>query len=161
MDRGYTQVFCGNGDGKSSAALGKGLICASNGKKVIVIRFLKSKVSNEILFFSRLEPEIKLFRFEKSDEGFEKLSPEEKAEEIINIKNGINFARKVLVTGECDVLILDEVLKLIEEGILKVEQLISVLRERSSETTVFMTGKVLPSELEEYVDSISEVTTRK
>lgn len=161
MDRGYTQVFCGNGDGKSSAALGKGLICAGNGKKVIVIRFLKSKVSNEILFFSRLEPEIKLFRFEKSDEGFEKLSPEEKAEEIINIKNGINFARKVLVTGECDVLILDEVLKLIEEGILKVEQLISVLRERSSETTVFMTGKVLPSELEEYVDSISEVTTRK
>ncbi|SHI58414.1 cob(I)yrinic acid a,c-diamide adenosyltransferase [Parasporobacterium paucivorans] len=161
MSEGYTQVFCGDGDGKSSAALGKGLISAGNGKKVIVIRFLKSKLNNEILFFSRLEPEIKLFRFEKSNEGFEKLSPEDKAEEIMNIKNGINFARKVLITGECDILILDEVLKLIEEGILKAEELINVLKERSPQTTVFMTGHILPVELEEYVDCVSEVTMRK
>ena len=32
------------------------------------------------------------------------------------MKNGLNFAKKVLATGECDVLILDEALGLVEAG---------------------------------------------
>lgn len=161
MNSGFTHVFCGNGDGKSSAALGKGLIGASNGKKVIIIRFLKSKINNEIQFFSRLEPEIKMFRFEKSNVGFELLSEEEKEEEIVNIKNGINFAKKVLVTGECEILILDEVLDLVNEEILSHEELISVLKEKSSDTIIYMTGCKLPEKLTDYVDSISVIEYNK
>ncbi len=161
MDSGYTHVFCGNGDGKSSAALGKGLLGASNGKKVIIIRFFKSKIDNEIQFFSRLEPEIKLFRFEKSKVGFESLSEEQKAEEKLNIKNGLNFAKKVLTTGESDILILDEVLDLIDEGILIEDELISVLKEKSSDTIIYMTGTNLYDNLDNYVDIISKVESFK
>lgn len=160
MIDGYTQVFCGNGDGKSSAALGKGLIGASNGKKVIVIQFLKGKIGNEIQFYSRLEPEIKLFRFEKSIGRFDDLTDEEKSEEILNIKNGMNFAKKVLVTGECDILILDEVVGLIDEGILSLEELISVIKAKSSGAVIIMTGTKLPEELVMYVDYISVIETK-
>ena len=62
----------------------------------------------------RLEPEIKIFRFEKSDEDYVNLSEERKTEEWQNIRNGLNFAKKVLYTGECSLLILDEVLGLID-----------------------------------------------
>ena len=55
-----------------------------------------------------MEPEIKLFRFEKSDGNFVELPEEKKQEEIQNIRNGIGFAKKVLTTGECDLLILDD-----------------------------------------------------
>ena len=48
----------------------------------------------------------------------------------MNIRNGLNFARKVLTTDGCDVLILDEVLGLIDKGILTVEELKSVARSR-------------------------------
>ncbi len=161
MNGGYTHVFCGKGDGKSSAALGKGLIGASNGKKVIMIQFLKAKIGNEIQFFSRLEPEIKLFRFEKSNEKFDSLSEEEKTEEIMNIKNGLNFAKKVLVTGECDILILDEVIGLVDEGILSIEELISVINEKSSEAVIYMTGMNLPEELAGYMDHISVIESKK
>ena len=47
MTKGYTQVFCGDGDGKSSAAIGKAFIGAASGKKVIIIQFLKKKNNNE------------------------------------------------------------------------------------------------------------------
>lgn len=161
MNGGYTHVFCGKGDGKSSAALGKGLIGASNGKKVIMIQFLKAKIGNEIQFFSRLEPEIKLFRFEKSNEKFDSLSEEEKTEEIMNIKNGLNFAKKVLVTGECDILILDEVIGLVDEGILSIEELISVINAKSSEAVIYMTGMNLSEKLAGYVDHISVIESKK
>ena len=39
------------------------------------------------------------------------------------MRNGINFARKVLTTRECDMLILDEVLGLVDNGIVSVEEL--------------------------------------
>ena len=63
-------------------------------------------------YLRRLEPEVKVFRFEKMDRYYEDLSEDEQREENINILNGVNFAKKVLTIGECDVLILDEILGL-------------------------------------------------
>ena len=58
------------------------------------------------------------------------LSEDKKQEEIVNIKNGLNFAKKVLTTGECDLLILDEVLGLIDNEIITVEDLKNLLEAR-------------------------------
>ena len=133
MDKGYVQVFCGTGDGKSSAAIGKGLFAAIDGKQVIVVQFMKERNENETKFFQRLEPEIKLFRFEKMETSFSQLSEREKLEEVTNIRNGLNFAKKVLTTGECDILILDEVLGLIDEGIIELSELLPILQGKSEE----------------------------
>lgn len=157
MDNGYVQVFCGNGDGKSSAAIGKGIFSAIEGKTVIVVQFLKDKNENELEFFRRLEPEIKLFRFEKRDAAFNDLNEEQKKEEINNMKNGLNYARKVLATGECDMLILDEVLGLIDEGIISVEELIPVIEAKPDDMALIMTGIVMPDEMIGYVDSVSNI----
>ena len=73
--------------------------------------------SEEISFIQRLEPEIKLFRFQRREAAFEDLAPEEQQEEIMNMKNGLNFAKKVLATGECDVLIFDKYMGLVEQGL--------------------------------------------
>lgn len=81
MDRGVIQVYYGEGHGKSTAAIGNAIRVASEGKSVIIIQFLKGKNENELTFLSRLEPEIKVFRFAKSDECFEALSEEAKQEE--------------------------------------------------------------------------------
>lgn len=64
-----------------------------------------------------------MFRFQKREDSFEDLTPQEREEEIPNLANGLNFAKKVLATGECDVLILDEVLGLVEQGIATVEEI--------------------------------------
>lgn len=114
MGKAHVTVFCGNGRGKTSAALGQGIFGASAGKSVIIIQFLKGKIGERIDFIKRLEPEIKAFCFEKSDVNYEALSPEEQKEEAMNIRNGLELRQKGTDHGRLRRPILDEVLGLIE-----------------------------------------------
>lgn len=144
------------GRGKSPAAIGRAVQAAVAGKNVVIIQFLKGRGLEDSDFLRRMEPEIKLFRFEKSDENFEQLPEEKKREEIVNIKNGMNFAKKVLATGECDLLILDEVLGLIEKEIITVEDLKNMLVCRE-DTSVILTGIKLSDEICFLADEISKI----
>ena len=99
MKENLIQVICGPGKGKTASALGRGVTALLKGKTVIMVQFLKGSMETEGMeIVKRLEPEFKLFRFEKSPIFFDQLSEEEKDEARINIRNGLNFAKKVLVT---------------------------------------------------------------
>lgn len=161
MNQGLVHIYSGDGHGKSPAALGKAVMMAALGKSVVIIQFLKGKGLADSEFLSRLEPEIKIFRFEKSDVNFVELSEEKKNEEIINIKNGINFAKKVLATGECDLLILDELLGLIDNGIITVDDLKNLLEAKDEETEVILTGIFLNDEICTLADEVSRIETLK
>ncbi len=160
MEKGSVTIYAGDGRGKSPAALGRAVQTAVEGGRVVLIQFLKGRGLEDSEFLRRLEPEIKLFRFEKSDENFEELSEERKQEEIGNIRNGINYAKKVLSTGECDLLILDEVLGLVEKGILQAEDLKSLLECRDA-TDVILTGINLSDEVCILADEVSKIETVK
>ena len=159
MRQGAVHIYSGDGHGKSPAALGKAVMTAALGKSVVIIQFLKGKGLADTEFLCRLEPEIKIFRFEKSDVNFFELSKEKKTEEIINIRNGINFAKKVLATGECDLLILDEILGLIDNDIITVDDLKNVLGARDEETDVILTGISLNDEICMLADEVSRIET--
>ncbi len=160
MGKGLIHIYTGDGRGKSPAAIGRAVQAATEGKSVVLIQFLKGKGLGDSDFVRRMEPEIKLFHFEKSDENFEELSEEKKQEEIQNIKNGINYSKKVLSTGECDLLILDEVLGLVEKNIISVEELKTVLECRG-ETDVILTGINLKDEICMLADEVSKIETVK
>ncbi|MDY3250236.1 MAG: cob(I)yrinic acid a,c-diamide adenosyltransferase [Candidatus Choladocola sp.] len=160
MGRRYVHIFCGTGMGKTSAALGKGLREASVGKNVVLIQFLKEKQSGETMdFFKRLEPEVKLFRFEKFPENYESLTEREQEDEVRNIKNGLNFAKKVLMTEECDVLILDEILGLTDKGIVTIEELRGLIDAVGEDTELYLTGNCRCEQLWPYVDEVTELVT--
>ena len=97
MGKRIVQVFYGPGKGKTSAAVGQCIRAASLGQSVIIIQFLKGKDAEEFNFLERLEPDIKLFRFEKSEESYDLLLPSQQKEEKQNILNGFNFAKKVMI----------------------------------------------------------------
>ncbi len=160
MADGLVYIYAGDGRGKSPAAIGRAVQAAVAGQNVVIIQFLKGKGLKDSGFLNRMEPEIKLFRFEKSDENFERLSEDKKREEIGNIRNGMSFAKKVLTTGGCDLLILDEVLGLIEKGIITVEDLKNVLACRE-DTSVILTGILLNDEICSLADEISRIDTIK
>ena len=160
MERGIVHIYTGDGRGKSPAALGRAVQAAAAGEQVVIIQFLKGKGLEDTEFVRRLEPEIKLFRFEKSDEFYEELPEETKAEEDMNIRNGMNFAKKVLSTGECNLLILDEVLGLIEKNIISVEDVENLLNQRG-ETDVILTGISLNDEICSLADEVSKIETLK
>lgn len=157
MKKGKIVIYTGDGRGKSPAAFGRALAAAARGERVTVIQFLKGKGLEDSEFVRRLDPEIRLFRFEKSDENFASLPEEKKDEEIRNIKNGINYARKVMNTGECSLLVLDEVLGLVDTGILSVTELESLLEARDEEMDVILTGITLNEEICRVADEIDRI----
>ena len=161
MDRRIVQVFYGPGKGKTSAAVGQGIRAASLGQSVVIIQFLKGNDAEEFNFLEKLEPDIKLFRFEKEKESFSELLASQKKEETQNILNGVNFARKVIDTGGCDVLVLDEILGLIDLEIITVEDIIHLIELRDDYTRLVLTGQNLPEELVEYMDVISKIELEK
>lgn len=160
MAKGLVHIYTGDGRGKSPAAIGRAVQAAIEEKRVVIIQFLKGKGLGDSDFLRRMEPEIKLFRFEKSGENFEELPEEKKQDEIRNIKNGINFAKKVLTTGECDLLILDEILGLVEKEILTVEELKNLLECRG-ETDIILTGITMNDEICFLADEVSKIETMK
>ena len=162
MKEGTIYIYSGDGHGKSPAAFGRAVSMACQGKNVVIIQFLKGRGLEDSEFLRRLEPEIKLFRFEKSDSNFVELSNEQKADEIINIRNGLKFEKKVLCTGGCDLLILDEVLRLIDNGIITVEELKKMLEMRSDEAMdIIMTGAALNDEVFVLADEVTKLETVK
>lgn len=158
MKKEMVHVLCGPGKGKSASALGYGMMGALSKKDVIMVQFLKGVLEESGAgILKRLEPEMKVFRFEHSHGLFEELSEKQKKDEISNLKNGFNFARKVMTTGGCDILILDEILGLLDLGVITEEELIHFLESRSSDMELVMTGRVCPDAMRSYVDYISYV----
>ena len=153
-EKGLTQIYCGPGKGKTSVAIGQAIRAVGYGKRAIVIQFLKGRATSRLDFLNAMEPEVRLFRFEKKDEFYEDLTEEEKKEENLNIRNGLNFARKVLLTEECDMLILDEILGALEFGIVSEEEIESLIRAKDDETELIMTGNVVTEALKNAADRV-------
>ena len=159
MDKGIIRIYYGEGQGKTSAALGNAIRKASNGQSAYVVQFMKGQLDTEYL--TRLEPEVKVFRFERCSEGFDALDEAEKQEQKQNIQNGLNFAKKALVTGQCDMLVLDEVVGLVKEGMATEDQILEVLQAKSLYTDVILTGRDSLPRVFDMADNILNIVPEK
>ncbi len=161
MDKKVVQAYYGTGKGKTSAAVGQCIRAASQGLSVIIIQFLKGKDAEEFSFLEKLEPDIKLFRFERAMQSYDSLPASQQKEERQNILNGFNFAKKVIDTGECDVLVLDEALGLLDYGIIAVDDIIDLISLEGDYARLVLTGRNLPERLIPYLDVISKIDLEK
>ena len=156
MENGAVQIYYGEGHGKTNVAIGSAICAACEGKEAVIIQFLKGK--NEQKFLSRLEPE---FNFSRAGILFEQLDEESKQEEIMNIKNGFNFAKKVISTGADMVVVLDEILGLLDLHLISKEELSDMLAAKPSDVTVIMTGRVLDDGIRGMADEIYNIAPEK
>lgn len=158
---GRVEVYYGPGKGKTSCAIGHCVKEAGRDRQVIVVQFLKGKDTGDINFIRRLEPEVQLFRFERYDKPYKDLDENEKKEQDHYIFNGLKYARKVLDTRQCDVLVLDEILGLLDLGLIEPADLAELLAERDEEQDILMTGRSFPKELLDSVDAAYCINTVK
>ena len=158
---GSIQVYYGNGRGKTTAALGLGIRAAGVGKQVIMVQFLKKKHSDTLDYLKKLEPELQIFRFEKAACGYSDLNPKEKQEQMLNIKNALGYSRKVLDTGQCDLLILDEIFGLVDYNIITIEELMDLIAVKKDSMDLILTGRNLPEEVREVADCVYSIQREK
>ena len=135
--------------------------CISEGRQASVIQFLKGKNEQEQNLFSRLEPEIKYFNFARAGIRFEELDEEKKMEEIMNLKNGFNYGKKVISTGACDLVVLDEILGLVDLKVLTFDDIREMIESKPEDMTIIMTGRVMDDRLRELADEIYHISPEK
>ncbi|ONI43654.1 cob(I)yrinic acid a,c-diamide adenosyltransferase [Candidatus Epulonipiscioides gigas] len=161
MREGLVQIYCGDGKGKTTASIGLGIRAVGSGLKVIMIQFLKSDTSGEIKVLKTLEPNFKTFHFEKQHGFFWELSDEEKSELKNEIEIAMKFAKKVMDTEECDVLILDEILGVIENNLYSEDLLVDFIVSKKDTVELILTGRNVPEKIKDISDYISNITKEK
>jgi len=157
MDKGLVQIYTGEGKGKTTAAIGQGIRAFGRGMTVYMVQFLKSSDTGEIAALKKLEPGFRLFRFEKQ-RGFIWTLNEKEVEELkADIAKAFSFVRETLKNRECDVLILDEIMGVLGNGLVDTDEVLDLIRNKPCDVELILTGRNVPKELEEAADYVSQI----
>lgn len=153
---GLVHIYCGDGKGKSTAAIGLMVRAAGNGLNVVFAQFLKNWRSGEIESLENI-PNIKILRGSKPFPFFEEMTNEQKAE-IIEIHNGIFDEVSALCEKKlCNVLVLDEIIAAYNYELIDKEKVDTFLKNRDKSIELIMTGRNPAPEFIEMADYVSEV----
>ncbi len=157
--KGLIQIYCGDGKGKTTAAVGQAVRSAGCGLPVVAVRFLKTEDSGELLSLRRL-PGVYLIPCERSFGFFWNMTEEEKKEaaEVYGrmMEKAFAEAEKLAADGGA-LLVMDEAMAAYNHGLIDRERLLGFLREKPESLEVVMTGRDPAAELLELADYVSEI----
>lgn len=149
-------LYCGDGKGKTTAALGLALRFAGSGKRVYFLQFLKGAPTSELAILERI-PEITVQRNEQ-DFGFcFTMTPEQKQAVAQMHNQHLHEAIRACQGGQYGMLVLDECLGALSAGVLDGEALRIFLQEKPSDLELVLTGRNPPQDLVEAADYVSEI----
>lgn len=153
---GLTHIYCGDGKGKTTAAMGLALRAIENNFKVVIAQFLKSGKSSEIILLKKY-PNVRFFSYEKLNK-FTNCMNETELSECKNANNEIlNEVINLCNSDACDVLILDEIIACMNKELLDVNKLYDFIKNRPSNIEVVMTGRNPQEKFIELADYVSEI----
>lgn len=156
MEKGYVQIYTGNGKGKTTAALGLGLRATGRGFKVLMVQFLKGTDSGEYENVKNLEG-FKMVQIGESDKFTWKLKEAELEELRRKIQIEFNSITSELNWESIDILILDEVMAAITTGLIEVEEICKIIDNKLDKMEIILTGRNAPIELVDRADLITEM----
>lgn len=152
MNKGYVQVYTGNGKGKTTAALGLAVRAATAGLNVYIGQFLKGMEYSELKIPEHFD-NIKMEQF--GTDYFVTSGPNETDKEKADI--GFEKIKEVINSGKYDVVILDEMNIATSMDLVDVDELIELLDSRDEGMEVIITGRNADEKLIEYADLVTEM----
>lgn len=154
--RGLILINTGPGKGKTTAALGTALRAVGNGMRVLVLQFLKGSWHYGEL--DAVLPFGENFVLKQMGRGFVKVGgAETDPEDIRLVETAWTEAREAILSGEWDLVVLDEINYAISYGMLSPETVIETLRRRPEMVHVILTGRSAHPSLVEIADTVTEM----
>lgn len=155
LDKGLIQIYTGNGKGKTTAAIGQAVRAAGYGLKTFVIQFMKEYPYNEIHALEKLKEYIEVVQCGKDDFVFKKELPPD--DEIQKVKKGLDDAKEKMLSGNYDLIILDEVCVAIYFKLFSVMDIIKFIEAKPDNVELILTGRYCPKELIGAADLVTEM----
>ena len=157
-DMGMVQVFTGNGKGKTSAALGAVLRALGHGLRVSIVFFMKGKYPyGEFSTLPKL-PNVDVACF-----GFRCFTDPDniKPEEIEQAKLALSAARKAMLSGNYDLVVLDEVNVAVAKKLLELDEVIRLIGDKPRNVELILTGRYADDKVIELADLVTEMVKLK
>jgi len=153
---GLIHIYCGDGKGKTTAAVGLAVRCAGRGNKVLLVQFLKSRDSGELYSLAKL-PDIEVMRGKESKKFTFQMNEEEKHALLIEHNKMFEQVLAKIKNGGYSLLILDEVIGALNAKVFEMQKLTEFLRHKPENLEVVLTGRNPAPELVEIADYVSEM----
>lgn len=152
LEKGYVQVYTGNGKGKTTASLGLTLRATCAGNKVFFGQFMKGQDYSELRAVEFL-PGLKMEQFG----GVEFLNGKPTQKDIDEAKNGLSRMKEIVESGEYDLIVFDEINTALFFGLLSVDEVIKVIDLKKENAEIVLTGRYAPQEIIDRADLVTEM----
>lgn len=153
QDKGLLHIYCGDGKGKTTAAIGLAIRACGAGMKVCFAQFMKSGSSSEWQILNK-ENNIETM-IAKNEFGFTwKMTEDEKAK--LRDINTRTLEAIVAEKTKYEVLILDEIISAYQHNLVDKNLLLQLLEARKN-LEIVLTGRNPAEELLEQADYITEM----
>jgi len=151
--KGYTQVYTGNGKGKTTAAIGLAIRAAGAGLKVFIAQFIKMGDYSEIKALKRFSDLITVEQF-----GLGRFANRIPApEDIKAAKKGLERVKIVLATDEYNIVIMEEANVAVKLGLFGVQDLLKIIINKPQDKELVITGRGASPRVIEIADLVTEM----
>ena len=154
--RGCVHIYCGDGKGKTSSAVGLAVRASGRGKKVMIVRFLKTEDSGEVEVLRKI-PGITVTPCDRTFGFVFRMNEEQKREAGAYFQRRFETAVKTAVEDGVDLLVLDEILASCNYGMVREDDVAEFLRNRPADMEVVLTGRDPSDRLIALADYVSEI----
>lgn len=157
LERGYIQIYTGDGKGKTTASLGLALRALGHGWKVLIIQFAKGDSATsygEISSASCFLPNLEVKQF-----GMDRVvySHNVCMEDYKEAKKGWECAKEAINSGEYQLVILDEVNICIAMNMIKVSDVKDALLNKPESLEIVLTGRYAHPEIQALAHLVTEM----
>jgi cob(I)alamin adenosyltransferase len=152
--KGLVQVYTGNGKGKTTAAFGQALRAVGQGFRVCIIQFMKGRKYGEFLAAERCLPNLTV-RLSGLDSFVMRDNPAPLDIELA--QQGLALAREAAVSGDYEMVILDEVNVAVDFKLIPVADVIDLIRTRPPAVDLILTGRHAAPEIIALADTVTEM----
>ncbi len=156
--KGIVQIYTGDGKGKTSAALGAVLRAAGHNLRVYVVFFMKGKYSyGEFSTLSRL-PGVQVASFGlRCFTDRKNIDPEEAKQ----AKMALAAARDAMLSGNYDLIVLDEVNISVYFKLIELDDVIQLINDRPKNVNLILTGRNADARIIALADLATEMVKLK
>jgi cob(I)alamin adenosyltransferase len=155
LEKGFIQIYTGNGKGKSTAAIGQAVRAAGYGLKTYIAQFMKEYPYNELISLELLNEWITIEQFAGDDFVYRKEMPSKV--EMDKARRGLETAKAKMLSSKYDLIILDEILVSIHFGLFNDEEVMTFMKMKPENVELILTGRYCPDKILEAADLVTEM----
>lgn len=157
---GLIHLYCGDGKGKTTCAMGLALRCAAQGDEIVIAQFLKDGTSGECRMLAKMD-NVTLLAANPVGKFSFAMNEEEKETTRAALARTFRAATDFAARNHARMLVLDEVCGAIGCGLMDEKDVLEFLDHKPEDLEVVLTGRDPSDALQARADYISEICKRR